>query len=252
MDATGFFGFGDALDAVNAGFIFHAFVDFRTISVAYFKNDFFETTQAGFIGMKEGCCPSDVLGVARVHAEEASGKERRLVSARARADFHDDVAGVSRVFWKEESLESGFFKGFLGGQARIVFEGERLHIRIGFGVYQGSIFSHSAFCFFERFRCGEDLEEFRPPLPEVGELFGMRNNTRIGQCPFECFKFFANGGDEVLHNSSVQYTGRRRAGKQKTMPEKAGSSFLEDGSAISWAWRRLRFSRLSAWTSQRA
>ena len=165
MNATGFFGFGDALDAMNAGFILHAFVNFRTVSAAYFKNDFLEAAQASFIGMEKRRCPSDVLGVARIHAEEASGKERRFVSAGARADFHDDVASVSRVFREEESFENGFFDGLSSGKLRIVFEGERLHIRIGFGIYQNGILSHGAFCFFERFRRGENFEEFRPPLP---------------------------------------------------------------------------------------
>ena len=74
--------------------------------------------------------PALALGVARVHAEQVAGEERRLVAAGARADLQEDVALVVRIARQQHRLQ-------LAADAREPFLGalpllfrERLHLRI--------------------------------------------------------------------------------------------------------------------------
>jgi hypothetical protein len=71
------------------------------------------------------------LGIARVHAKEIAGEERRLVAAGARAHLDEEVAIVVRILRQQRLLQLGFQALHGGARGLQLFVGERLHRRVG-------------------------------------------------------------------------------------------------------------------------
>lgn len=102
VDAALGLGDGDALDAVDAAFVFEALVDVRAADE---EDDLLETAEVGGTGVDGFGFPSPGFGVAVVHAKEVRGEEGGFLSAGTGADFHDDVAVVGGIGWKQAALE---------------------------------------------------------------------------------------------------------------------------------------------------
>jgi hypothetical protein len=79
---------------MHARFVFQLRIDFVAFDE---RGRFFVTTDAGLGRVEDFHAPALTLGVATVHAQHLGGKERRLIAARARANFEDDVLLVVRV-----------------------------------------------------------------------------------------------------------------------------------------------------------
>ncbi len=58
--------------------------------------------------------PALLLGIARIHAEQIAGKDRRLVAAGAGADLEEHVAPVVGVLGQQHALQVGFKRLKLG------------------------------------------------------------------------------------------------------------------------------------------
>src|SRR3989338_10767594 len=73
MDPALFFGFRNALDAMNPAFVFK-----RAIRALAFnrKNNFFKSADIGAAGRHDICLPSFALGITRVHTKKLGGKKR--------------------------------------------------------------------------------------------------------------------------------------------------------------------------------
>ena len=127
MNPSGGLGGGDALHAVDAGFVF----EFRVRAFAFdLKDDFFKSAHARIVLVKDLRLPIMILGVAGVHAEEIGSEDAGLVAARPRPDFHDDAFLVARIFGDEQELEPRFQFGLLFLQRGNLFGGEFGHARI--------------------------------------------------------------------------------------------------------------------------
>ena len=74
--------------------------------------------------------PALTLGIARVHAEQVRREQRRLVAARAGADFEEDVALVVGIPGQQHRLQFGLerHQASLGRAALLV--GEIAHLRV--------------------------------------------------------------------------------------------------------------------------
>mgnify|MGYP007042477910 CR=1 FL=1 len=95
MDTSLGFGFGNALDTVDAAFKFHVAVD---VAAGHHEDDFFETTKPRRTGIHEFHAPPLGFGIAGVHAEKVPSKKGRFIAAGTGADFHDDVLFIIGVF----------------------------------------------------------------------------------------------------------------------------------------------------------
>ena len=95
VDAALRFGFRHALHAVRAGFE----LQLRIRAAAFdARDDFLEAAVfARDWRIRLSTLPALALGIARVHAEQVAGEDRRLVAAGAGAHFQVDVAFVARV-----------------------------------------------------------------------------------------------------------------------------------------------------------
>ena len=92
----------DTLHAVHAAFVLQRAI--HTLA-RHRADDFLESARRAFVGTGHLQSPALALAILGVHAEEVAGKECRLVSARASADFEDSVAAVLWVGGDEEQLD---------------------------------------------------------------------------------------------------------------------------------------------------
>ena len=102
VDAALRLGFGDALDAVDAGLVLHAPVG---VLAADAERDLAVAAGAGLGGVEHLQPPALALGVALVHAEQVGGEQRGLVAAGAAADLDDRVLLVGGVARQEGDLQ---------------------------------------------------------------------------------------------------------------------------------------------------
>ena len=102
VNAAARFGRRHALHAVHAALVLQLAVDALAFDV---DDDFLDAALAGFAERHHLELPALALGVARVHAIEVAGEERRLVAARAAADFDDDVLLVVGILGQQQHLE---------------------------------------------------------------------------------------------------------------------------------------------------
>src|SRR5882724_9011688 len=93
------FGGRDALNAVDAAFIFQLGINFLALDSS---NDFFYATHLSGRAFHNFEFPALGFGVTRVHAEEIAGKDAGFVAAGASADFEDDVFVVDWVMGEEK------------------------------------------------------------------------------------------------------------------------------------------------------
>jgi hypothetical protein len=132
VDAALCFGCGNALDAVNAGFVFHLGVD----ALAFHDGgDVFEAADIG-VGLGEDFdLPLVLLGEAEIHAEDLGDKERGFIAAGAGAEFEDDIFVVVGVLGEKQDFEL-FFGGGEAGFERVELGLRHLaHVGVGFGEH---------------------------------------------------------------------------------------------------------------------
>ena len=98
------FGGGHALHAVHAALVLQLAVGAAPLDRG---DDFFQAADAGLVAREHVELPALPLRVLAVHAKQLGREERRLVAARARADFEHDVLLIVRVLGDEQDLELG-------------------------------------------------------------------------------------------------------------------------------------------------
>ena len=113
---------GDALDAVHAGFILHHAVH-AVLAGGKLEHDLLEA--AGRAGSLVGDLqlPAPALGEVLVHPEQVAGEDGRLVTTGAATDFHHRVLGVVRIGRDEEELDVLLHLGELGLDLRDLVAG---------------------------------------------------------------------------------------------------------------------------------
>lgn len=75
--------------------------------------------------------PALAFGKARVHAQQVAGEEGRFITARAGADFHEDVAVVVRIFRQQQALQFAFERRHPFARGPDLVFGKGLHVGIG-------------------------------------------------------------------------------------------------------------------------
>src|SRR5579863_9007752 len=106
MHASLLLGGRHTLYAVDAAFVF----ELREYAFTFDDRDHFLQSAHRRFGSREHLdLPALHLGVARIHAEDFSGKERGFVAAGAGADFQNDVLLVVRIFGQKQRLQLFFY-----------------------------------------------------------------------------------------------------------------------------------------------
>ena len=105
VDAALGFGGGDALDTVDAAFVFE---DAEDVLTGDFGDDFFEAADFGGAGLEDFGAPAAGFGEAGVHAEQIRGEEGGFVATGAGADFEEGVATFEGVGREDGELDGGF------------------------------------------------------------------------------------------------------------------------------------------------
>ena len=94
MDTPARLGDGDALHAMRAALVFQTTVRACTADE---KGNFLEAPDLRRIAAEDLRPPALPLGVARIHAKEAHGKERRLLPTDAAANLDNDILVIVRI-----------------------------------------------------------------------------------------------------------------------------------------------------------
>ena len=105
VDAALGFGCWHALDTVHAAFPFHPAKRAIPFNI---DDQLLIAADIAFCDRHNIDFPALKLGIALVHTEQVTGKQRRLVSARASADFKHDVGIVIGILGKQQKLHFGF------------------------------------------------------------------------------------------------------------------------------------------------
>ena len=135
VDAALRFGGGHALHAVAAGFEFQLGIRAKAHQSG---DDFLIAAQVGFAGGDDFHLPAIAFGKARVHAEQISSKQCRLIAAGAGADFQKNIAFVVGVARQQEFLQRQFqlaqadFAVFQLGLRQFA------HVRVGQQLFGGA------------------------------------------------------------------------------------------------------------------
>jgi hypothetical protein len=133
MDATGSFRLGNALDPVDAAFVFQPGPDALASDAHHGLLDPSDRREAR---VQDFEFPALVLGEARVHPEEVLGEERGLIPASPGPDLKDDIFLVVRVLREEQGPELGF-EGLLPLPEDVDLPlGHFPELGVGFGVGQ--------------------------------------------------------------------------------------------------------------------
>ena len=122
------FGFGHALHAVHAGFEFQAGKHALAFDV---HRHVFDTAQIAVLLIHDLEGPAHRFAVALIHAQQVGCEQRRLIAARAGANFQDRGPRVGGVFGQKCQLQAGFHFRNTGAQLRQFFFGQPAHFRIG-------------------------------------------------------------------------------------------------------------------------
>jgi hypothetical protein len=113
--------------AVHSGFVLEARVDFLALDEG---DDLLEAAGGAGRAGQDLELPAPALGVARVHAEQVAGEDRRFVTAGAGAHFQIEIALVARIARDQEQAQAAVQFGdarFDGGN---FFFCQRAHFRI--------------------------------------------------------------------------------------------------------------------------
>ena len=102
VDAAGGFRIGHALDAVDAALEFQAGEDVAALDLG---DDFLVAAGRAFAFGHDLDLPALQVGVARIHAEQVAGEERRLVAAGAGANFEDGALLVRLVAGQQHDAQ---------------------------------------------------------------------------------------------------------------------------------------------------
>lgn len=116
VDPTLGLGGGDALDAMDAGFVFEAFED---VLAGHQHDDVLEATEVGGAGIEGFDLPTLIFRVTRVHAAKVGSEQGCLGSTGGGADLDDGVPGVGGIGGSdavEEAEGQLMMAGFEGGE----------------------------------------------------------------------------------------------------------------------------------------
>ena len=108
VDAPLRFRLGDALHAVHAALEFEAAVCARSL---HGEAHFFHTAEFRLVRVQHFHRKAALLRVHRIHAQQARGKQCRLVAARTAADLHDHAAVVVFILGQKKRFQL-FFQCF--------------------------------------------------------------------------------------------------------------------------------------------
>ena len=133
VDAALRFRHGHALHAVPARFVAQAAI--RAFA-RHAQHHFLVAAQLGGRFAHHFHAPALRFGVAGVHAGQIACEQRRFVAARARADFHEGVALVIRVFGQQQALQLALQLRQLALAGADFFLRHLLHFRVLRGVLQ--------------------------------------------------------------------------------------------------------------------
>ncbi len=179
MDAALGFGGGDALDAVDAAFVFEAFED---VVAGDAEDDFFEATEVGGAAVHVFDFPAATFGVAGVHAVEVGGEEGGFVAAGTGANFDDRVAGVGGVGRGEAKMDFAGEDFFLGLEEVDFFAGELGKFAVGrLGFECGGVFGEVGKDFEVAFAAGIEFLEARVFAGEFLGLGGVVKDLGIAE-----------------------------------------------------------------------
>ncbi len=127
MNASLGLGLRHALHAVRAGFELELGVDVVTLDAG---NHFLVAAVLALTLGEDLDAPALLLGIARIHAEQIAGKDRRLVAASAGADLEEHVAPVVGVLGQQHALQIGFQRLELGLGFADLLLGHLAHVGI--------------------------------------------------------------------------------------------------------------------------
>jgi hypothetical protein len=171
-------------------------------ALAFNRDDgFLQSAAAGVAARHHVELPALTLGVARVHPEQVTGKERCLVAARAGADFEDDVFLVVRILGNEQDLQV-LQQGVAscGERAELLF-GQLAHLRIAtFGQLLGAL--DVLFDGLVLTELRDERLEFRQGLGGLLELAGVGLHLGRADAGHQLFVTGLNGREFVEHGFS--------------------------------------------------
>ncbi len=101
VDPAAGFCFRHTLHTVNTTLIFQTGIGSLP---GDHKVDFLHASDADFIGAHQFHLPAALLGIFYVKTIHLSGKQRRLISARTRTDFHNNVLIIIWVFRQQQNF----------------------------------------------------------------------------------------------------------------------------------------------------
>ena len=148
VDASLRFGGGHALHAMHAGFELETRERARTRDAA---DDFAVAAVLASILRQDFHGESMRFGVTRVHAEQVTGEDGGLVTARARAHLEEDVLVVARIAWNQQRLEFALGALDLGREAHHFLAAHVTHCGIAVVLH----FPRGGELAFERLECAE-------------------------------------------------------------------------------------------------
>ena len=203
VDAALGFGLRDALDAVDAGFVFEGA---EYLFAGDFEDDFLESADFGGAAFEVLAIPAFLFGVALICAGEFAGEERGFVAAGTGADFDEGVAIFGGVGGQQRELElfgkgydEGFQRGdFLGGhsgEVGVVGEGEFAvfgELAVGVlelvpevdGMFQIPVFAQDVFgagWIGEKIRVAEGFLDFMEAGLSAGDERGVVHGRSEGR-----------------------------------------------------------------------
>ena len=188
MDAALRFGFRHALHAVGAGFE----LQLRVRAAAFDAGDDF-LVAAVFAGAGgfDFDLPALAFGVARVHAEQVAGEDRRFVAAGAGADFQVEVAFVARVL--RDQLREQFGVELLPGAALALAISSSASSRSSGSLRIASAAARSRRGLGFGGQRGRDRLQLREFARELAEAVGVADHAGIGEQAFEFLAAFGEG-----------------------------------------------------------
>ena len=98
MDAPLRFGFGDALNAMNARFKLEARIRSFTFDA---EGNFFVTADSGFVSGNDLGFVLVNICILQVHPQQIAHKKAGFVATGSSANFDDNVSLIARVFWNQ-------------------------------------------------------------------------------------------------------------------------------------------------------
>lgn len=210
VDAALGFGGGDALDAVDAGFVFEMAED---LIAGDAEDDFLEAADFGGAAFEVFAAPAAALGVALIETHQLRSEEGGFVTTGTGADFDEGVAVLVRIGGEEGVLEVagelfsfGFEEwDFLGGHFREVAVG---------GFREVEIFDVAAIDVLEAVPEVEGLFELAVFAEESRGAFRVIEKRWIADRFLQFGEAVATFGDQlgVVHGGLGRFDTRESAG----------------------------------------